>query len=684
MQQTTLKEYNAELKELNTTTDKSKFKCLEFVNTTTYTKHQCLNCKHIFLAQPKVIKKGKHCPNCGPVKNQKMDHDAYLNKLNLINSEKHRKILPKETFVNTTTKIKHKCYTCKHNWLVTPKDLLNGNGCPNCYKLNNPKKFTNKEYIEKVKELNKLTGYKIKPLEKYKGSNINLLHECGVCNNKWHTRPNAILKGSNCPVCAVNNLTSTVEEKIKQLPKEVTNKYTVLNNLSDRLGHSGLIKTQCIKCSTVKEVKYCTLLSNPICQECEIAARTNSFIRASRKRFGNVLDYSKVRLTNLENKVTLTCLIHGDFEIKGTGHLAAKHPCKACAREHLSTLYSDTTESFIEKAKLKHKNKYSYDKVNYTSSKSKVIVTCKKHGDWNAEPNAHLNGHGCPKCSHHISKPETKLSKWLQKKNIVVELNRRDLLNGQKELDIYLPDYNLAIEVNGIFWHSEKYSGQTSHVDKSEVAFSKGIDLLHFWETEVNEKFSLVKSIIKHKLGLSTRYYARDFVCKELIDKQLVKDFLNNNHLQGNNGYKIAYGLFYNDKLYSVITLGKPKHTRKEQYDWELIRYATKKNCVVIGGASRLITNFRKQYSGSIISFADNRYSVGNVYSQCGFDYKGISKPNYFYVKGSKILSRNVCQKHKLEKLLPVFNSNLSEYENMVANNYHRTYDAGHHRYVLF
>lgn len=57
-----------------------------------------------------------------------------------------------------------------------------------------------------------------------------------------------------------------------------------------------------------------------------------------------------------------------------------------------------TTQTFIEKAKLKHGDKYDYSKVNYISSNSPVTIICPEHGEFTQVAKNHLYGQGCPKC----------------------------------------------------------------------------------------------------------------------------------------------------------------------------------------------------------------------------------------------------------------------------------------------
>jgi len=250
--------------------------------------------------------------------------------------------------------------------------------------------------------------------------------------------------------------------------------------------------------------------------------------------------------------------------------------------------------------------------------------------------------------------------------------NDRSILNG-KELDIVLPDYNLAIEYNGVYWHCEsKGKDKHYHYNKTKLCNENDYQLLHILDIDWNDpiKQQIWKSILKSKLRLNSRIYARKCIVKEL-DTKTAREFFTSNHLNGYVGGHTKLGLFYNNELVQAVVVGIPRFNKK--YDNELIRLASKLNTNIIGGASKLLASIK----GSIISYADNSYSNGNVYATLGFKKLNTVSFNYYYVKNNVLESRNKFQKHKLNKLLPFFNPNLSEVANMRLNNYDRYWDAG-------
>lgn len=251
-----------------------------------------------------------------------------------------------------------------------------------------------------------------------------------------------------------------------------------------------------------------------------------------------------------------------------------------------------------------------------------------------------------------------------------------------KELDIYLPDYNLAIEFDGLMYHSEGNSDysmfrnteKSYHLKKTELCLENNIQLFHIFE---GEDLDLWLSMINSKLGLNNKIFARKCIIKELKSKE-TEEFLLYNHIQGFCQAKINVGLFYEDELVSVMTFSKPRFNKK--YEYELIRFCSKRNHTIVGGASKLWKYFVNKYDPkSVITYANRRFSNGEIYKTLGFTFLEKTSPNYFYFKIRELTlqSRVKFQKHKLKNILDVYDENLSESENMFNNDYRKIYDCG-------
>lgn len=253
----------------------------------------------------------------------------------------------------------------------------------------------------------------------------------------------------------------------------------------------------------------------------------------------------------------------------------------------------------------------------------------------------------------------------------------RTILKDGKELDIYIPDMKLAIEHNGMYWHQErKGKHRTYHLNKTKECNENGIQLLHIFEEEWDDKKDIVKSIIASKFGINEKIYARK--CKiQTVNKDDEKLFLEANHIQGYIPSKVCLGLYYNNELVQVMSFGKPRFSKK--YNTELLRLATLLYKNVIGGAQKLIKHYIKTYEpDSIISYCDLRLFTGDVYNKMNFQFSHNSDPGYYYVdQYGKTYNRLQFQKSKLEKKLKTYDPTLTADANMINNGFHKIWDCG-------
>lgn len=248
--------------------------------------------------------------------------------------------------------------------------------------------------------------------------------------------------------------------------------------------------------------------------------------------------------------------------------------------------------------------------------------------------------------------------------------NTRKLISPY-EIDIYIPEFKLAIEYNGLFWHNEDRVGKDYHYKKTKMCNDIGVELLHIFSNEWNEKSEIWKSVISNKLKKSNKVYARKCQIR-VVNKDEAILFFKQNHLQSSINRGNFYGLFYNNQLVACINYGKSRYGK---YDWEIYRYCNLINTTVVGGFSKLFNNI--PITGSIVSYANMRWSIGNLYEICGFKYSHKTRPNYFYIKGNNLYSREKFQKHKLKFLLDKYDETKTEHINMKENGYNIIYDSG-------
>jgi len=265
--------------------------------------------------------------------------------------------------------------------------------------------------------------------------------------------------------------------------------------------------------------------------------------------------------------------------------------------------------------------------------------------------------------------------------NIVI--NDRSLIYPY-ELDALSYGHKIAIDYNGIFYNDAK--DKLYHLNKTVKCDEHGYTCVHILEDEWIYKKDIVKSKLLNLFGKSKTIYARK--TKIVIpSKEQVKEFLQNNHLQGYHHYEVAIGLEHEGILVSLITLGKSRFSNS--YEWELLRFCNKLNISVVGGLSKMLKHFEITYKPkSLVSYCDRRWSNGKSYRKIGMDLNNISSPNYFYFRVNDnsetrtLYSRQKFQKHKLSRLLNQYDPRLTEWENMRNNGWDRIWDCGNYVFV--
>lgn len=285
---------------------------------------------------------------------------------------------------------------------------------------------------------------------------------------------------------------------------------------------------------------------------------------------------------------------------------------------------------------------------------------------------------------------EVEVSDFLKSINIkVIQTYRK--IDGM-EIDIFLPDFNLGIEYNGLFWHSEEY-GKTKmyHLNKTIKCSEHGVKLIHIFEDEWVNNREIVKKKLLHIIGMNTdiKIHARKCEIKEITPKDK-NDFLNLNHIQGEDRSNYHLGAYFNNELVSVMCFNSNRNmTKNIKNQWELTRFANKYK--ICGIANRLLKNFIKfNNPSSIISFADRRWTLeydDNLYTNLGFKLTSISEPNYSYfnpkIERTKRLHKFNFGKNKILKKHPDMDPTKSEWELMKELGYKKIWDCGLLKYEL-
>lgn len=298
----------------------------------------------------------------------------------------------------------------------------------------------------------------------------------------------------------------------------------------------------------------------------------------------------------------------------------------------------------------------------------------------------YFNKYGIEITKHFRSAMEEDLCKKLADLGIDYKCNVRNVISPY-EIDIWLPNFNIGIELNGAYYHSESHGkDSTYHLTKTLISESKSIILLQFFDWEVFNNIDIIMDKILHLTQHNKKVGARTLEIR-VIENSLANQFYQENHLQGPCASRTSIGLFdKNDTLLSAASFGKSRYSKK--YDHELLRFACKNNFAVIGSASKLLTYFIKNHALSgqtVVSYCNRRWSVGNLYNKLGFTLLHTSSPGYYYItkNGEFAGTRQQWQKHLLSKKLKIFDSSLTEWQNMQANGYSRIWDCGQFVYIM-
>ena len=297
----------------------------------------------------------------------------------------------------------------------------------------------------------------------------------------------------------------------------------------------------------------------------------------------------------------------------------------------------------------------------------------------------------CPKC--YPIQSDNNLNSFLEKildeYGVIYEKNNRTAIKPF-ELDYYLKDFNVAIELNGNYYHSEYGGGKLKnyHINKTNLCEKLGIKLVHIFEDEILNKPEIVKSKISSIVGKTpNRIYARKTVVKD-ISKINVDYFFNENHIQGEIKSKIKIGLYEGDKLVFLVSFGKPRMD-KSKLTYEIYRSSSILNTTVVGGFGKCLKFFIEKYQPEkIISYADIRWSGLNpdntVYMKNRFNFVGITPPNYWYV--SRKNYNNRLHRFNFRKSVLVkegYDPSKTETEIMSEKGFDRIWDCGSMKFEL-
>ena len=371
--------------------------------------------------------------------------------------------------------------------------------------------------------------------------------------------------------------------------------------------------------------------------------------------------------------------------------------CPECS---LNSSFNFKKEEII----LRLKNKGFQLMSEYKGIKDKTKVSydqCPYHHTWSDIPaNLVYRDNGCKICRH-LSNRASEIITGISNREYINLIKRflNHFSDFKIETDYTIDRYKSTFKFNNVAVFLVPINNFRQNVVKDKKYFIKmmktyennGIRLLIIYETEYRDKEVIITSKIRnilHRQNLPS-IMARKCTIREIDGKSKSK-FLNDHHIQGNSPSNIDLGAFYENKLVAVMTFIKPRVLmgfKNKNYDniYELARYASDNNFRISGMGSKLLKHFKNNYNWEeIFSYADLRWSSGDLYYKLGFELVQTASANYHYIIDGKIMHRWGYRKDKLKELFPDrYDPKLTEYENMLNFGYDRIWDCGNYKFVL-
>lgn len=397
----------------------------------------------------------------------------------------------------------------------------------------------------------------------------------------------------------------------------------------------------------------------------------------------------KIKKTNTE-KYGCECVL-GSEEIR-------EKSTNTCLKKYGVSSYTKTEEF---KDKIRQTNLKNYG-VEYPQQKhyTKELLNKLDNSDWLIEQH-HILQRPIRNIAQELNVDHTTVKSYMDKYNIEIRLynnsigekNLKEFLSSYlniyfnnkqiifpKELDIFIPEKQIAIEYNGLYWHSTLHRDNNNyHQDKYSKCKEKGIRLITLYEDEWETKKELVKKKLLHILGINSEHRIFSRKCKiQQISTKQAKQFQNEFHIQGYGNSSINIGLIHGNELVACMGFRNLGNT-----NYELNRYSTKYN--VVGGFSKLLCYFKSVYEwNEIITFADLRWHTGDVYLKNDFKIDKILKPDYQYIINGKRIHKFNFRLKKIQKKFPdKYDETLTEIENMNKIGIPRIYDCGKIKFII-
>lgn len=716
------------LVELNQYNQRNAPRCVttsdSYVNLSTPMTFTCSTCDNQFLTLPRhILIRNSGCPSCSTLKvaaSNSVPVDRFLSQLTVRNTT-HSQISYVSGFVGMTKEATFKCETCSHQWSTLPKTIVRGSGCPICARAATGKNqlLSRAEFQERLQHRNTITNEQITLARNsvYMGGEVKIEFSC-VQGHTWITRPNDVINNhSGCPHCA-----GTVSRNAESALAEIHDKWPLLTICSQHttlLGRREKLEVQCEHHHTWT-THYERLMNGHYCPHCHGNAKYND--GTFRLKIQQVNPKIEVLGTYISATIPIEikCVTCAHEWKSRPYNLINGYGCPKCSKNNkfskkaLAWLKYTAKVGNIEIQHAQHYGEYRIPGTRYRCDgyAPSTNTVYEFYGDyWHGNPtttdaasyNIHLSktfGELYQKTIDRedqirklgfnlVSMWESDYDKIAADSFLMQVASNFDLTNfdvssyNQTVVELQNDTTYIAIlNINHPPDADVRYSTM-EYLNKGKILDKKAFIL---FSDELEQDATLVGKKLAHYAHANSalKINGRDCVIR-VPTKDEKRALLNANHVQGNDNAQISYAAYYKDKIVAIMTFTAPRVALGQKGTdvdrtgmWELSRFCTDTMYRIPGIASKLLTHFKRNHQWvEIYSYADKRWSIGNMYTTLGFTQIADNIPDYFYVVAGSRKHRWNYRKDILKTKLEHYDPTLTEYKNMMNHGYYRIWDCG-------
>lgn len=543
-------------------------------------------------------------------------------------------------------------FTCANghpDFQTKPRYIIQkASGCPKCGANRAGSKNTNthESFISKLHQRNVVHDpVLLAPGSVYKGVHVKIKFMCPRGHPAWEATPASILSGHGCPMCGViksNDTHQYTHQQFLQLIKQRNEQHpTKRVQVVDGQQYKGYRQPLAFMCDY--NHKWTTLPDNILNGRagCPFCAQSKTFSHMAIEWLTEIEQREGIKIQHRGNS-------DKEYTIPGTKYV-------------VDGFCPDTNTVYEFHGNYWHGNPrmYARSDINERIGKSYgelYDATIKKE--------------------RVIQELGYNLVVMWEDQYDGVRLNRRVVDDFSRWT------HNLAINV--VMIPIGATYGRFEYEEKRKLSLSNGQQTIFVFEDEWVRNAELIKRKLAHysSTNMAEKLHARRCDIRPCTSREK-SALLEANHIQGNDNAQISYGAYHDNQLVAIMTFTSPRisvgarGTTREGV-WELSRFCTDVNYRIPGIASKLLTHFKRNHTWTeIYSFADKRWSVGNMYHQLGFALVADNPPAYFYVIGGQRKHRWNYRKDVLKNTLPNYDPSLTEYQNMENHGFWRVWDCG-------